>query len=298
MNGRKLPPVRAHVFWKLVTSDELLLLLAMLELSGGTGEFIWPSVERLAAYTKLSHRTVQRLIHGYRNPATGVRRRGFLERAVLTQLAPANGAKHRTVTYRLNLEALPDDPEMDSYLDRQPQLPEIRRAPINGEPIPESTPVSACHPGGVSVTPTPTSACHPPGVSVTPDSKAFDSSTHDSKPAIHHGDAALNSLPAWLSFKEQLRNELSDEEWKLWVRPMLLLKTMPAGEDQKHLLAAIPPNTRIQDAALKRLPMMRELLAPAGLNISLTKYPDEWEIQEAQKRYGVDMSPKPWTRQS
>ena len=28
--------------------------------------------------------------------------------------------------------------------------------------------------------------------------------------------------------------------------------------------------------------MMQELLAPAGLNISLTRYPDEYEIREAK----------------
>jgi hypothetical protein len=75
---------------------------------------------------------------------------------------------------------------------------------------------------------------------------------------IQHGDAALNALPAWLSFKEQLRTELPDEEWDLWVRPMFLLRAMPASANQKHLLAAIPANGRIQSAATNRLTMMRE----------------------------------------
>ena len=115
---------------------------------------------------------------------------------------------------------------------------------------------------------------------------------------IQHGDAALNSLPAFLALKNQLNAELSEEECDLWVQRMFLLKAMPVDADQKHLLAAVPANSRIQDAAIKRLPMMREMLAPAGLNISLTRYPDDWEIQEAKKRYGVDMAPKPWTRES
>lgn len=38
--------------------------------------------------------------------------------------------------------------------------------------------------------------------------------------------------------------------------------------------------------------MMRDLLASAGLNISLTRYPDDWEFEEAQRRYGCDMAPK------
>jgi hypothetical protein len=104
-------------------------------------------------------------------------------------------------------------------------------------------------------------------------------------------------MPAWLAFKEQLRAEFSNEEWNLWVRPMFLLKAMPAGPGQKHLLAAIPANGRIQSAAVNRLSMMRELLAPAGLNISLTRYPDDWEVEEAKRRYGCDMAPKAWTRE-
>ena len=118
-----------------------------------------------------------------------------------------------------------------------------------------------------------------------------------SKPTARPDDVTLNTLPAFLALKEELRGEMSAEEWDLWVRPMLLLKVMPVDGERKHFLAALPPNSRIQSAALTRLPMMRELLAPAGLNISLTRYPDEWEISEAKKRYDVDMAPKPWTRE-
>jgi hypothetical protein len=283
------PPARALLFWKRLTSNELLLLLAMLELSGGTGEFIWPSIDRLAAYTKLDPRTIQRIIHGHKL------NKGLLERGILSKLAPANGAKHRTVTYRLNLDALLDDPRMERYVVRQQSLPGMRHVPIDGEPITEPTPVAQCHPVSGVMPPHPVAQCHPPGGTVPPDSKAFDSMAIDSRTVIHHGDAALNSLPVWLSFKEQLRSELSEAEWNLWVRPMYLLKAMPLG-DKKHLLAAIPPNGRIQQAALDRLPMMRSLLAPAGLNISLTRYPNEWEIAEAKKRYGVDIAPKTWAR--
>jgi len=186
---------------------------------------------------------------------------------------------------------------MTPYRVRQQQLPGIYRIPVPGEPIPDRPLVSTGHQTGVPSGAYLVSSGHRSGVTGTPDSKAFDPSTTDSKTKIQHGDAALNSMPAWLSFKEQLRGELPDEEWRLWVRPMFLLKAMLASADQKHLLAAIPPNSRIQSAATKRLPMMRELLAPAGLNISLTVYPDGWEIQEAKKRYGADMAPKPWTRE-
>jgi hypothetical protein len=204
----------------------------------------------------------------------------------------------RPATYRLNEDALEDDPKMASYRSRQQQLPGIRRTPIPGEPIPALPLVSHGHQSGGPHDAELVSSGHQTGVTGTPDSKAFDPKAINPKPVIHHGDAALSCLPVWLSFKEQMRSEVSDEEWNLWVRPMSLLKTMPAGVDQKHLLAAIPANGRIQSAATNRLPMMRELLAPAGLNISLTKYPDEWEIQEAKRRYDVDMAPKPWARDS
>ena len=99
----------------------------------------------------------------------------------------------------------------------------------------------------------------------------------------------------WSPFKRQLQAKLSSEEWQLWVRPMYLLKAIRANSNQVHLLATIPPNGRIISAACARLALMRELLAPS-FNISLTTYPDEYQIGEARKRYGVDMAPKPWAR--
>jgi hypothetical protein len=95
----------------------------------------------------------------------------------------------------------------------------------------------------------------------------------------------------WFPFKRQLRTKLSAEEWNLFVRPMYLLKAIQANSNQVHLLATVPPNGRIISAACNRLPLMRQLLAPS-FNISLTVYPDEYQISEARKRYGIDMRPK------
>jgi hypothetical protein len=176
-----------------------------------------------------------------------------------------------------------DDPKMRPYRTWQRELPWIFRNPSEESAT------------GAKVAPQPVQDLEPTGAMVAPDSR----SKANSKPIrIQHGDAALNAMPAWLSFKEQMRAELPDEEWNLWVRPMLLLRAMPISADRKHLLAALPPNGRIQSAATKRLPIMRELLAPTGLNISLTRYPDEWDIQEAKARYGKDLAPKPWVRES
>jgi hypothetical protein len=287
------------------------------------GSYVWASAPRLAAYAKLTRRQVDRLIHGYDDPRTGTRVKGFVERGVLSRLA-GPGSQRRTAVYRINEDALVLDPRMAPYLEQR-QLPLQKRAKAG---LPQQ-PVSDAAPLGPAVEPVPTyetgtKTCEtgtellwtpcPPSVdtvttedghrvqstldTVSTDSKAFDSKAFDSKEEIHHGDAALNTMPAWLAFKEQLRSEVSEQEWNLWVRPMFLLKTMPADGDQKHMLAALPGNGRIQNAALKRLPMMRELLAPAGLNISLTRYPDEYEIGEAKRRYKVDIAPKPWIRES
>ena len=248
------------------------------------GSTIWAAIPRLAAYSKLSERKVQRVIRALR------------DRGILSQLAPANTTKRRPNTYRINEGAFQEDPRMAPYRVRQEQLPGIRRAPVPGESVPDRDLVSSGHQSGVLCGTHLVSSGHQSGVPRTPDSTAFDPKAIDPKPRIQHGDAALDSLPAFLSLKEQLRAALSEEEWNLWVRPMFLLKAMPASVDQKHLLAALPASRRIQSAAMKRLPIMRELLTPAGFNISLTSYPDEWEIEECRRRYGVDVAPKPWTR--
>jgi hypothetical protein len=275
------PPLRARLHRYKLTTAEFALLTAMCE-HCSDGSFVWPAIPRLAAYAKLSKRKTQYVIRVLRN------------RGVLSQLAPPNGARRRPATYRINEAALEDDPKMTRYRARQQQLPGICRPSAQGEPI--ADPVHGVHPTGADDAPHPLHSVHESGAQPAPDSQSLDSRTSDSKPMTQHGDAALNSMPAWLALKEQLRTELSEQEWNLWVHPMYLLKAMPLGDNKKHLLAAIPPNGRIQQAAEGRLPLMRCLLAPARLNISLTRYPDEWEVTEAKKRYGVDIAPKPWAR--
>jgi hypothetical protein len=266
-----------------LSASEFSLLTAMCE-HCSDGSTIWAAIPRLAAYSKLSERNVQLLI------------RSFCSRGILSQLAPANTAKRRPTTYRINESALVDDPRMTLYRMSQKKLPGIHIPPIPGEPVAEPNLVKPLHQSDETIAPNLVKPLHQSGETSAPDSKSLDSKPLDSKPTIQHGDAALNSLPAWLAFKEQLREELPAEEYALWAEPLKLLKAMSSGIDKKHLLAAIPRNARIQSAACKRLPMMRELLAPAGLNISLTRYPDEWEIAEANKRYGIDMATRPWTR--
>lgn len=298
---RKAPPHKTKLYWASLTNNEKSVLDAMYE-HCSDGSIVWASLPRLARYSKLSRKTVQRALHGdHRNGKLGL-----IARGIVTQLAPENRGKKRPATYRVNADALAEDPQMDRYKKRQLTLPGIRRTAVPGEPIEPPT----IEPPTTVPRSTAPAANYGPTVQGTTVPRSTDSLEPDSllktKPSIQHGDAALmesvprstlNSMPAWLALKEQLRAELSEAEFDLWVRPMFLLRAMGGGKD-KHLLAALPPSGRIQGAAVKRLPMMREMLAPAGVSISLTPYPDEWDVSEAEKRFGIDLAPKPWTRDS
>lgn len=287
---RKAPPPKTQLYWASLTHNEKSVLDAMYE-HCSDGSIVWASLPRLARYGKVSRKTVQRVLHGDRRDG----KPGLIARGIVTLLAKANRGKKRPATYRINAAALAEDPDMDRYKKRQLTLPGIQRPSVPGEPIePSNTtdPRSIVPPRNYGPT------VHGTTVPRSTDSLEPDSLLTKPKPLIQHGDAALNALPAWLALKEHLRTELSAEEFNLWVRPMFLLRAMPAGSDQKHLLAALPPSSRIQCAAQERLPMMRELLAPAGLNVSLTRYPDEWDISEAKKRHDVDLAPRPWRRDS
>src|SRR6266853_505791 len=92
------PPLRARLHWYQLATAEFALLTAMCERCSD-GSTIWAAIPRLAAYSKLSERSVQRLI------------RDLCRRGILSQLAPPN-AKHKPATYRINEPALDDDPRM------------------------------------------------------------------------------------------------------------------------------------------------------------------------------------------
>ena len=181
------PPLRARLHRYKLSKAEFALLTAMSEAAQG-GTRVWASATRLAAYAKVSRRHVDRLIHGYIDPRTGARVKGFLERGYLTQLAPP-GAKKRTAIYQINEDALPLDPRMGRYLD-QPNLPGLLKPPKAGVP---QHPVSDVTPPG-NWTPCPSDVDTVTGVTghgvqsavdtVSTDSKTFDSSTTDSKSVI------------------------------------------------------------------------------------------------------------------
>src|SRR5205814_9733662 len=97
------PPLRSLLFFKQWEQPlDLLLTLAMVEISAGNGRSIWPSIETLSRYTRRSDRHVQRLIHGYRDPRVG-RREGFRDRGILTAIAPSRCGSHgTTATYHFS----------------------------------------------------------------------------------------------------------------------------------------------------------------------------------------------------
>jgi hypothetical protein len=121
------PPLRARLHWYKLTAAEFALLTAMCE-HRSDGSTVWASVARLAAYSKMDERTVQRLI------------RGLCARGILSQLAPGNVAKRMPATYRINEAALEDDPRMAPYRSTgQESLPGITLAAIPGEAILDAT---------------------------------------------------------------------------------------------------------------------------------------------------------------
>jgi hypothetical protein len=91
------------------------------------------------------------------------------------------------------------------------------------------------------------------------------------------------ALQVWLALKGELRGRMGQPEWKLWVRPAYLLRTMAST-----LLIALPANGRIIEAARSRLPLMREMAERRGYQVVLTRYPDDWERNECRKRFGKE----------
>jgi hypothetical protein len=159
------------------------------------GSVIWASIARLAAYAKLSERYVTKLLHE------------LSSRGILTELIPANTSKRKPTTWRINEDALEEDPLVARYLSSQQSLPGIRRPPIPGEPIPQHAQdtalVNPVHQSPEPSSPVLLNPVHQTGESSSPDSKAFDSkSFFDPKPLIQKLEREKNEK--FLSFELDL----------------------------------------------------------------------------------------------
>jgi hypothetical protein len=93
----------------------------------------------------------------------------------------------------------------------------------------------------------------------------------------HQNITPNGALSFWLRFKDQLKAELPQEDWKLWLRPLFFLKEIGSN----HLLLALPPDSRIKEAYKAKEPWLRSKLKPLGYCCSATKYPDEYELGRA-----------------
>lgn len=91
----------------------------------------------------------------------------------------------------------------------------------------------------------------------------------------------------WFPFKRRLLATWPSEGF--WIKPLYLHRAMPIDSGRTQLLAALPPNSRIQAAACQRLEEMRGMLAP-NFCISLTRYADAYDIAEAKRRHGIEFS--------
>ncbi len=113
-------PLRAQLWHKELKPEELLVLFAMLEIGDSTGQLLYPSIARIADYTKLAKRTVQKVLHGEDRESRAVYV-GLIERRVLVEIAPANATRRKAATYRLQVEALQDSRRTERW--RQKKLP-------------------------------------------------------------------------------------------------------------------------------------------------------------------------------
>jgi len=95
----------------------------------------------------------------------------------------------------------------------------------------------------------------------------------------HHACGALND---WLQIKSKLEKQLPEEQFKLWLRPMYLLKVMSG----RVLLLALPPNGRIVEAARFHQEELLKLVREAGYSsFCLRRYPDNYERERLRKEH-------------
>jgi hypothetical protein len=174
------------------------------------------SIVRYAAYSKLSERKVQYIL------------RSLCKRGILTQLAKGNPAGRRPATYRINEEAMEDDPRwqfsIDSqgrraaeYCTLQQSLPGIARPWDPKIPDPptgaQRAPVQDVRQPGAQDLHTLVHGVRQSGAQRAPDSKAFDPRTTNSRTVDSkaRGDSKPPLPPKQLSLLSDLAEAMLRE---------------------------------------------------------------------------------------
>jgi hypothetical protein len=89
------------------------------------------------------------------------------------------------------------------------------------------------------------------------------------------------ALQAWLRIQNLLKGDIEPTEWRRWVRPAKLLRTMG-----KTLLIALPPNTEIMRLAKSRQELLHQRAVEQGWEgIVLTPYPDKYQLDELRDQF-------------
>ncbi len=101
----------------------------------------------------------------------------------------------------------------------------------------------------------------------------------------HHSSTALKqAIKDWLVIKKQLQARLPENEYDLWARPMYLAACSDHGtaSSKKCMRLALPPNNRIIRAAIAREQLLGDLAEKAGYEVSVGKYPDQYELERVR----------------
>lgn len=90
------------------------------------------------------------------------------------------------------------------------------------------------------------------------------------------------SLAVWVAAKNDLRAELGEDAWKLWIRSAMLLNVL----SEKYLLIALPRSNRIVEAARASKRLVHAALEKRGCALAgFTPYPDNWTREQIALRF-------------
>jgi hypothetical protein len=121
-------PIRYRLDDFELSHSERALLRAMFKFTRG-GIMFYASFKKVGRLAGLSPKTVKRLINGYVDKRNGRRRRGFLERGILTR---RDDKSKKTGTYQINEDALIPLPRILEAV--QQELPGVIPEPKVGPP--------------------------------------------------------------------------------------------------------------------------------------------------------------------